>query len=363
MKAEKEAERQKKAETASMLQGYRGGVKEEELKLKKEKDADRQKKLESASMLQGYRGGVKEEDLKLKALREEERKRHEDAKRTLHSYQAKEVKTIPKERKSMGPQTTAYPTPVNSGTDKNNNPLAGIEFGNVSERAAALAAAAESVSETGAGGSNYNNTGSTNGVPGSAESPVTTQDAAVISDSPVLVEAPSAESGSSADGPNPAAPTGESPVMVSPAVVEKEPQVETSPVTNNVHAAVPAAAVESSSVRFDVLFSFGLVTVHQDPNLTSYMAAVQNVVSTALTDKTDSNITFDPSHGPFVKNKKWDPKYVSRSGRADVKRMEVTAAVPIFAKNSSMRSEAKKSVVGALQAAIQSGDFLSLAQK
>ena len=104
------------------------------------------------------------------------------------------------------------------------------------------------------------------------------------------------------------------------------------------------------------------MTVHQDPNLTSYMAAVQNIVSTALQNKKDGNIVFDPCYGPFVRDKQWDTKYVSRSGRADVRRLVVTAAVPIFAKSSSLRSEAKKSVVEALQAAIQSGDFLSLAQ-
>ena len=357
-----------------MLQGYRGGVKEEDLKLKKEKETERQKKLESASMLQGYRGGVAEDDLKLKALRDEERKRREDAERTLHSYQAKEVNTIPKERKSMGPQSAAYPTPVNAGGDKSHDYLAGIEFGNVSERAAALSAAAEHATvETNTKNGHANaETPQSAPVVSSSDSPMATQlKVASISDSPVLVEAPQMS---------------DSPVMVSPPALEEEAEeapAETMPTF--LEATPPAATVNGSdalaeqnghatrtspstlvadelSVRFDILFSFGLVTVHQDPNLSSYMAAVQNVVSSALLDKRDSNIVFNPSYGPFVRDKQWDTRYVSRSGRADVKRLVVTAAVPIFASSSSLRSQAKKSVIEALQAAIQSGDFLSLAQ-
>ena len=375
LKAEKEAERQKKMESASMLQGYRGSVKEEDLKLKKDKETERQKKLESASMLQGYRGGVAEEDLKLKALREEERKGREDAERTLHSYQAKEVKTIPKERKSMGPPTAAYPTPVNAGSEKNHDYLAGIEFGNVSERAAALSAAADS---------SVLDTSTTKTVVAKSDAPPsamvgpsadstisTQQEVATVSDSPLLVDVPQMI---------------DSPVMVSPTTMAEDeivavemmpPSLEQEPAPTAINGSatttyhnglaatiVPAPTITAAeaSVRFDVLFSFGLVTVHQDPTLTSYMAAVQNIVSTALQNKKDGNIVFDPCYGPFVRDKQWDTKYVSRSGRADVRRLVVTAAVPIFAKSSSLRSEAKKSVVEALQAAIQSGDFLSLAQ-
>jgi len=373
MKAEKEAERQKKMESASTLHGYRGGVAEDDLKLKKEKDAERQKKMESAEMLKGYRGGVTEEDLKLKALREEERKKHQEAADSLHSYQAKEVKTIPKQRQSQGPQT-AYPTPVNAGSDKNNDRLAGIDFGNVSERAAALTAAelnAQKHTTNATATTTQQSTGMPNGslpttedaaatdndangeavppAPISTESPVWSQEPAMISDSPVLVEAPSDSAT-------------ESPVMVPHARPVED--TAAAPATNesataNGHGATTAKT--PSPARFDVLFSFGIVTVHKEPDLTSYMSAVQNVVSKALTEN-DTGITFEPSKRPFVKDRQWDSTYVSRSGRSDVRRMVVTAAVPVFAKDSSMRSVAKKTVVGALQAAIQSGDFLSLAQ-
>jgi hypothetical protein len=40
----------------------------------------------------------------------------------------------------------------------------------------------------------------------------------------------------------------------------------------------------------------------------------------------------------------------------------VTAAVPIVVSNAELASKAKETVVAALQAAIQSGEFLTLAQ-
>lgn len=49
-------------------------------------------------------------------------------------------------------------------------------------------------------------------------------------------------------------------------------------------------------------------------------------------------------------------------GRSDVKRAVVTAAVPVFVASTGLSSVARQTVVGALQASIQSGDFLVLAQ-
>jgi uncharacterized protein YqhQ len=51
--------------------------------------------------------------------------------------------------------------------------------------------------------------------------------------------------------------------------------------------------------------------------------------------------------------------YVSRSGRSDVKRAVVTVAVPVFVTSTSMTATSKEIIASALQAAIQSGDFLS----
>jgi len=356
---------------------------------KAEKEAERKKKMESAEMLQGYRGGVKEEDLKLKALRDEERRRHQDAAANLHSYQAKEIKTIPKTPKQRGPQTD-YPTPVNVGSDGNaSDRLAGIVAGSVSERAAALAAAGLSsappetppaiVSET-------------NQPPVSAALDETT----VMTDSPVLVEVPpDVESAAAAaaaavtDSPVLVPPvTDEAPFQASSSGVEVEPTTMSAadtleaPLAKNGFATdaaatntntrtmttATAAVPPSEPIRLDILFSFGLVTVLRQPDLTNYMNAVEKIVSTALSPSDDEvqvqvGVTFDPSKKrPFVKGTEWDTSYVSRSGRTDVKRMVVTAAVPVYAKDASLRKAAKARVVGALQAAIQSGSFLSMAQ-
>lgn len=67
-------------------------------------------------------------------------------------------------------------------------------------------------------------------------------------------------------------------------------------------------------VRLDVLFSFGLVTVQIDPEIDSYMNAVEQVVLKAIADDANlaSKITYDPSFKPFVKDTYWDCKLALR---------------------------------------------------
>jgi hypothetical protein len=80
-------------------------------RMRAEKDAARKKKTEAASVLQNYRGGVKEEELKLTTIRKEERKKQEEAAKNLHSYRSIEpVEIKPK-------PTRLQPAMAPSGTD------------------------------------------------------------------------------------------------------------------------------------------------------------------------------------------------------------------------------------------------------
>jgi hypothetical protein len=59
-------------------------------------------------------------------------------------------------------------------------------------------------------------------------------------------------------------------------------------------------------------------------------------------------------------------EFKSKSGRPDVKRMVVTASVPVFLnreKDSISVRQTREGVVEALSAAIQTGSFLAIARK
>lgn len=186
-RAEKEAARKKKTESAELLRGYRGGVNDEELKLRTLREEERRKTIDAQQHLHNYKGvgGVNEEDLKLRALREEERRKAMEAEQNLHNYKGVggvneeelKLRALKEEerRKTMDAQQNLHqyngtaaveqqllqqqknpkkqtedanlPVPVNAGSASNKDHLAGVDFGSVSDRAAALAAAAEAAGE------------------------------------------------------------------------------------------------------------------------------------------------------------------------------------------------------------------------
>jgi len=78
-KAAKEEERQKKLAADEMRKGYKGGVREDDLKLAGIKKEERLKKQAADEINRGYKGGVKEEDLKLAEIKKEEREKRKSA--------------------------------------------------------------------------------------------------------------------------------------------------------------------------------------------------------------------------------------------------------------------------------------------
>lgn len=440
-------------------------------KLKAEKDSARQKKTESAEILRGYRRGeINDDDLKLKVLREEERKRQLDAQQNLHNYkntQIQEGLNKPKER-----QQQHYPTPVNTGDATTGRDLMeGITMGSISERAAVFDVSSptgeammapttpqsfskqqQQQQQEQSHPATADDDDDDDDDVGPTMPPIETTVLLSLADAslaatevrvPPFVSNPFDAQQHEPDSLLGAGldPKEDSYVILNGAGEERAdlvsatlaapdsfpstlqatiPNSSDNSNTNSILSAtastndVVATAASISPLpktqfRAEALFSFGLVTIRPNPDLTSYMAAVQSVVmttssnSSAKTSSGESPYQYDSLSLPYVKFLEWDgtclcllfmqncffvvllnlwlnslvlfnainiflymlplAKYVSRTGRPDVKRLVVTAAVPIVVAEEATIASCKQTVVAALQASIQSGDFLVLAQE
>jgi len=258
MKAEKDRQKQQKNQSAQFLHGYRGGVKEDEMKLRALKEEERKKQLDAENNLRGYRGNVAEEDLKLKAMKDEERQKHLDAQRVLHSYQAKATET--NKAKQQRDQQPTYPPPVTG--PQPDNVLESIAAGSVSAKAASFNINQTTSQDSGAAGS--------------------------------MSESSKVNSG-----------------------FTTEQIAESIPIQSfeemNVGAQVTSVSEPESrpnlSQRFDLFFSFGIVTESRNPQYASYMNAVSAIVTDAVANNSD--VCYEPtSNPPFVQHENWDGKNI-----------------------------------------------------
>jgi hypothetical protein len=284
-------------------------------KLKAEKEAARQKKTESAEILRGYRGELNDDDLKLKTLREEERKKHQDAQELLHNYKGLQLQEGMAKTKERPEQH--FPTPVNVANGPR-DVLDGIVLGSVSERAAALAAAAANapvpipestaafrktaessnpdsvvaatpannhIEEDDDDDDDYGPSLPTNSIQSPMNNGIHIEESRVAND-PLLGTTTNID------------PVGVSPVeKVEAFVIDKEPA------SMNPNPATIAEKAPVNPVRVDVLFAFGLVTIQAQPNLDSYMSSVQAIVVKSLEQSTT---TTNPLYPPYVKSLEWD---------------------------------------------------------
>jgi hypothetical protein len=287
-------------------------------RMRAEKDSERQKKNESAEILRGYRGGVKDDDLKLKTLREEERKRQLEAQQNLHSYNAKEI-AIQKGKDRPVKSDQHFPEPVNAAGACNSNPLDGIVAGSVSERAATFSAfsteesftTTTNIAENQAAAATVVSTELNDDDQQERESTKFTDENGNLEESrqQLLVE-------------NPAilAPTpSESLEATVLNTVERpstedflptKPAASSNPVLTESRIASSAPMeTELLPLRLDVLFSFGIITMQAQPEVTGYMKAVETIVSRALKNSNLPNIVYNGSILPFVKKQQWDGKF------------------------------------------------------
>jgi hypothetical protein len=301
-------------------------------KLKAEKDAARQKKTESAEMLRGYRGEIKDDDLKLKVLREEERKRQLDAQQNLHNYKNTQLQDVISKPKGQRPEQH-YPTPVNAGENSaSKDVLDGIVMGSVSERAAVFDAnpsAGELVSAP-TDEQQYTSTATAAPVsaPDTAEDddddddygptaapstdPVGTDPFAAASSlkDPLAGELPSEKpledpTSSALGKPIEAASQTVEPPIAIPAMQPEVPLVSPSVADMPVATAKNGLTTATSSTQIEALFSFGLVTIRSQPELTSYMKAVQSI-AVISSRESKGQFVYESSNMPFVKDLQWD---------------------------------------------------------
>lgn len=263
IKAEKDAERKKKTESAEMLHGYHGGVNDSDLKLRNLKQEERRRKLESSDIIHSFHGGIiSDADLKLKSLKEEERKKLLDAQESWHNYKVKEIDI---KKKDQSPKQKNNPLPVNIGRERQ-DPKFHIVEGCVSDRVSQFAAETTASSIT---------------------SPPQRERTSIVRETARLVS-----------------PDTVAEAIPAPAVDEDQSSLDQE------MKIVPSFLDEKrdSVQECQIQFSFGLITVQSKLELGNYMAAVKKAVEKSLID----GITLDPSNPPSVLDQYLDGKNVNK---------------------------------------------------
>lgn len=390
------------------------------LRMRAQKEQDRKKKTESAEMLRGYRGGVKEEDLKLAALRAEERNKKQDAERLLHSYRKdlteEELHQMEKNaRKEQGQQP--LPPLVNKGPEQ--HPSATIAEGSVSALAANFNNSPSKQPDTSAGLSTTTNIKATSDAfaPPLVDQDTTATNSQHQSLSTDSTDVPMTDGETMHQDRERPFSSEEKKVESSfDAVPHEYSEAPTSHTGDFVPEPIANMAINTSDeplhdhptiVRLDVNFTFGLITATQTttPECNGYMMAVEEIVQECLDQDhhtfLSEHATYNPSFGPFVQDCQWDGtlqeerdlcrsfatsclpsvetvfahyylplsflfisgSFVDPSGRWDVRRALVTASVPVFLANGISISAVRQAVIKALQEAIHSGRFLTIAQR
>mmetsp|Transcript_1410 Transcript_1410/g.1916 ORF Transcript_1410/g.1916 Transcript_1410/m.1916 type:complete len:167 (+) Transcript_1410:99-599(+) len=118
-------------------------------------------------------------------------------------------------------------------------------------------------------------------------------------------------------------------------------------------------------VRLDVLFSFGLLTYSENPNLENYMTAVDKVVKTTIRENEllTTYCWYDPGYGPCVQDHTTDDSYEDPRNRPNVRRILVIAAIPIFLINGISIREAREGICDGLQKTLQNGELVLIAKR
>lgn len=361
------------------------------LRMRAQKEQERKKKTESAEILRGYRGGdVDEEARKLAALKLEDRRKHEEAERILREYRETHVEE--RERRQRKDQGAVLPPIVVKQQDS-------IEFESVAAKAAQfnspgkapsfesprkissfrIQPSASDAAEKEEKGNDYEDVPRELPFPFDPASEAAQVDPGATNPS----TAPSAfeEGGGKGDV------DGEEDYDEADDTDEKKDEVSDPAL---VSPGDPPLLHHPTVVRLDVNFSFGLITTSEKPLLDTYMLAVEEVVRNTLKERThlSQRVTYNPTFCPFVQDCSNDgtslaqflsanllhtnltlplperriaDHYVDAEGRANVRRVLVTASVPVFLSNGVSISVARDAVVSGLQQAIHSGKFLELA--
>jgi hypothetical protein len=114
------------------------------------------------------------------------------------------------------------------------------------------------------------------------------------------------------------------------------------------------------SLRLDVDFSFGLISIDSTPNTDKYMSAVSSIAHSLFSENrpagTGGHAIYNADFQPFVRFVEDDTSYVGRG-----KRQVVHASLPMFIIDWAEATSTRESVKTRLRNAIENGSFLSLA--
>jgi hypothetical protein len=348
-------------------------------RMRAQKEQERKKKTESAEILRGYRGGdLSEEDRKLAAIKLEDRRKQEEAERILREYRETHVEE--RERRHRKDQNYPHPPVMAKREDQ-------IEFESVAAKAAQFDSPGKS--------SSFESPRKLGGLYGHlGESEVMDESSCRQADDREREVTPHE---SSTDPVPDELKELEYSVTGSPELAEENEQEGDEKKIDLidpelVSASDPPLLHHPTVVRLDVNFSFGLITTSVKPLLDTYMLAVEEVVRKTLEDHPHlaQRVSYNPTFGPFVQDCVKDGRfvaprhlgmrtmcllshpphflrpfptdmYVDADGRENVRRVLVTASVPVFLANGVSISVARDAVVSGLQQAIRSGNFLDLA--
>jgi hypothetical protein len=310
-------------------------------RIRADKEKERQQKSQSAEILQSYRGGVKDEDLKLSALRQEEREKHLDAERLMHSYQNNERIEVRQRPVRVDPQLASPPVRAESDRSVNVTP------GSVSAMAGRFAQVSDSDNSL------------------SVSPSARTRKTVVAEALPPFGVTSLVEEGAAKET-NLTNSTALSPVL--DAFGTESQEYDQVALENAADLAAFSSATVPESfprmIRLDVLISFGLVTSSENPILDGYVKAAGQIVQWRLTENSDlgRSVTYNTDVPAFIKKSNWDDFYVDSSGRSDVRRCVAVAAIPLFLTNGFPVDTVKDDIVRSLQHSIHSGEFVELAQ-
>jgi len=273
------------------------------LRMRAQKEQERQKKTESAEILRGYRGGVKEDDMKLTTLRQEERRKQEEAERILHGYRETHVEE--RERRQRKDPDYPYPPIVAKHDDE-----IAFQEGSVAAKAAQFDSPQRDPTS---GPSKYMNADVSKMElpnPPMAETDKDDSDYEFVhAAAPNYPGSEAPLTGSAQD-----AGISESKLLEEPAlpidpideddVPDEEEKKAVDPDPALVSPSEPPLLHHPTVVRLDVNFSFGLITLATKPLLDSYMLAVDEVVRDTLESNAHlaHHITYNPKFGPFVQD-------------------------------------------------------------
>lgn len=348
------------------------------------KEQDRMSKTETAKMLHNYRGDTDEISSKLSTLKQEDRKAQEEAARLLHNYRSTAVEgaaTKSPKRPDGKHITPEMDTAVDqrSGEESVAALAAGFNQNGTQDMAAPIASTMQQEEATSSPESAVL-VDTPDPFAAAAAAPAPLQQENGLVTNTVVDGKPKEEEWVSVESdtvPSPekvedmlsavAASHDSGEDTMSRAVTEVADNLDDDDMDDLEDNVLTEAQVHASlsggghvSLRLDVDFSFGLISIDVTPNADKYMSAVSSIAHSLFSENrpagTGGHAIYNAAFQPFVRFSEEDSSYVGRG-----KRQVVHASLPMFIINWAEATSTRENVKNVLRNAIEDGSFLRLA--